>query len=72
LDAAPTINAWLHFLGEMPFLRHITIIDAISDAIALSQIELPTIHFVHLERLSVKGGFYESVTLINQVIPSLQ
>jgi len=66
LDAAPTVTAWLHLLGEMPFLRRITIIDAISDAVA--QTEFPIIHLIHLEKLSVEGGFHESVTLINQLI----
>ncbi|KAF8815415.1 hypothetical protein BYT27DRAFT_6698323 [Phlegmacium glaucopus] len=66
LDAAPTVTAWLDLLGEMAFLRRITIIDAISHAVA--QTELPIIHLVHLEKLSVEGGFHESVTLINQVI----
>ncbi|KAF8799987.1 hypothetical protein BYT27DRAFT_7118757 [Phlegmacium glaucopus] len=65
LDATPTVTAWLDLLGKMPFLRRITIIDAISDAVA--QTELPTIHLVHLEKLSVEGGFRESVTLINQL-----
>ncbi|KAF8806800.1 hypothetical protein BYT27DRAFT_7166964 [Phlegmacium glaucopus] len=67
LDAAPTITAWLHVLGGMPFIRRITIIDALSDA-AVAQTEFPIIHLVHLEKLSVEGGFHESVTLINQVI----
>ncbi|KAF8815396.1 hypothetical protein BYT27DRAFT_7194397 [Phlegmacium glaucopus] len=67
LDAAPTITAWLHVLGAMPFLQRITIIDAISNA-AATQTEFPIIHLVHLGKLSVEGGFHESVTLINQVI----
>ena len=66
LNAAPTITAWLHLLGKMPFLRRITIIDAISDVI--TQTEFPIIHLVHLDRLSVEGGFHESITLINQLI----
>ncbi|KAF8799991.1 hypothetical protein BYT27DRAFT_7200731 [Phlegmacium glaucopus] len=65
LDAAPTVTAWLDLLGKMPFLRRITIIDAISDTVA--QTELPTIHLVHLEKLFVGGGFHETVTLINQL-----
>ncbi|KAF8815400.1 hypothetical protein BYT27DRAFT_6697993 [Phlegmacium glaucopus] len=67
LDAAPTIAAWLHVLGGMPFIQRITIIDAISNA-AVAQTEFPIIHLVHLGKLSVEGGFHECVTLINQVI----
>ncbi|KAF8810422.1 hypothetical protein BYT27DRAFT_6491787 [Phlegmacium glaucopus] len=66
LDAAPTVTTWLHALGGMPFLQRITIIDAISDAVA--QTEFPIIRLVHLENLFVEGGFRESVTLINQAI----
>jgi hypothetical protein len=66
LPLAPTVVPWLHLLAEMPSLRRITIIDAIS--YTATEISFPTVHLVNLERLSVEGTFYESVTLINQLI----
>jgi hypothetical protein len=67
LNAAPTVKSWLHLLGEMPSLRWLTIIDAISSASNNGTI-FPTIHLAKLEMLGVNGTFHESVTLINQLI----
>jgi hypothetical protein len=67
LNATPTVVRWLHVLKEMPSLRWITFIDAISDA-SDNQIILPTIHLVKLEMLRVHGVFHKTITFINQLI----
>ena len=56
-----------YVLGEMSFLRCLTIIDAISDAND-NGVDLPTIHLNKLEMLHVEDMFHKSVTLINQLI----
>ena len=68
LHAEPTVLNWLNILGEMPFLRWITIIHAISGSTASSA--FPTIHLTSLEMLSVEGELHETVTLIGQLIIS--
>ena len=65
-NAAPTVIGWLHFLREMPSLRWITIIDAISGA-GSRHIDFPAVHLDKLEMLRIEGGFHESVVLINQL-----
>ena len=62
----PTVLDWLNFLGEMPSLRWVTLIHAISSP--MTNVIYPIIQLTALEMLSVEDEFREIVTLIEHLI----
>ena len=65
---SPTVLEWLNILGEMPSLRWVTLIRAISSSPASDISSCPVVHLRALDMLSVDGPLHESVILVDHLI----
>ena len=62
---APTIDAWLGILGNMPFLRSLSIEKAISGPFPTCP--FPNPHLPNLSCLAIDGDFRDCMALINHI-----
>ena len=62
---APTIDAWLSILGDMPFLCWLSIVKAISGPFPTCP--LPNPHLPNLSCLAIDGDFRDCMALVNHI-----